>query len=95
VVLIVDILPKKKKVVITVKPHTINVGPKKPNNGGQGTETPIAPVNLRKPLWKKCIEIVKEDLRIKKIETDAIMRDDPSWEEYLKFRELAMKGKKE
>ena len=94
-VLTVDILPKKKPIKIVVKPHTINVGTKKPNNGGQGTETPIPAVNLRKSLFSRCVEVIKEDLHIKRVESDAIMRDDPSWEEYLKFRELAMKGKKE
>lgn len=85
----------KKKIVIKVKPHTISVGAKKPNNGGSGVESPIAPVNLRKSLFRRCLEVVKEDLHIRKVETDAILRDEPSWEEYLKFREMAMKGKKE
>ena len=84
----------KKKIVIKVKPHTITVGAKKPSNGGKGVETPIDPVNLRTPLWKKCIEVIKEDLHIKKVETDALLHDEPSWEEYLKFRELARQGKK-
>lgn len=81
----------KKKIVIKVKPHTIQVGAKKPSNGGKGTETPIEPVNFRKSLFRRCIEVVKEDLHIKKVETDALTRDEPSWEEYLRFRELARK----
>lgn len=88
-----DVSPKKK-IVIKVKPHVISVGAKKPSNGGKGVETPIDPVNLRKPLWKKCVEVIKEDLHFRKSETDALLNDEPSWEEYLKFRELARQGKK-
>jgi len=91
----VDILPKKKKVVITVKPHTIHVGgEKKPNNGGQGTETPLPITSLKKPLWKRCLEVIREDITRKKIETGAILKDpNQKWEEYLRFIELT-KGEK-
>ena len=89
-----DITPKKKKVVIKVKPHTIHVGEKKPSNGGKGTETPVPVTSLKKPLWKRCVEVIKEDLHFRKVETDALLHDDPSWEEYLRFKEMAMKGKK-
>jgi len=89
----VDILPKKKQIKIVVKPHTINVGEKKPNNGGQGTETPVEPAHYRKSLFKRCLDVIKEDLTRKKRESEAIMKDEPSWEEYLRFREM-VKGKR-
>ncbi len=95
-----DVTPKKKKIIIKVKPHTVSVGPKKPENGGKGVETPVDynSTKNKRGLWeflKKCGTIVKEDFSFKKKEADALIHDDPSWEEYLRFRELAMKGKKE
>lgn len=90
-----DVSPTKKKIVIKVKPHVISVGQKKPSNGGKGIETPIPAVNLRRPLWKKCLDVIKEDIHLKKVETVALVKDEPSWEEYLRFRELANQGKKE
>lgn len=85
----------KKKVVVKVRPHTISVGPKRPDNGGQGTEKPIPITSLKKPLWKRVIEEILEDVHLKKVEVRAILKDpNEKWEEYLRFQELANAGKK-
>ena len=84
----------KKKVIIKVKPHTILVGAKKPDNGSPPDTSPPIPT-LRKSLFSRCVDVIKEDLHRKKIETGAVLKDpNEKWEEYLKFCELAERGKK-
>lgn len=85
---------QKKKVVVKVRPHVVQVGAKKlPDNGHPPEPIPQQPT-LRRSLFRKCIDIVKEDLHLKRVETGAILKDEPNWEEYLRFRELANAGKK-
>lgn len=82
----------KKKVIIKVKPHVVSVGGKKPNNGGQGTEIPILVVSLRKGFLSRCIDVIRDDLHRKRIETTAIAKDPTKeWEDYKRFLEMAKK----
>jgi hypothetical protein len=94
----VDILPKKK-VTVVVKRHTVNVGTKKPNNGHPPEGTPPQPILKKKGLLKflkTCGTIVKEDLHLKRVESDALFKNpDEKWEAYLKFLEMAEGGRKE
>jgi hypothetical protein len=83
----------KKTVKVVVKKHTVTIGNKpSPNNGGKAVETPIPVVQSRKGILGRCLEVIRDDLRRKKIETTALVKDpSKDWEEYKRFLELTKK----
>jgi hypothetical protein len=55
----------------------------------------FAAVPPRRSFIGKCMDIIREDWRMKKVEREALMRMTPEgWEDYKRFCELARGGRR-